>query len=67
MSALSWTYPQDELLAIKRAVDQQRAATPVASGLAVEQLNFSYAITGDRPNWRPLRAFDDGRPFASAF
>ncbi|MGL1724255.1 TrbG/VirB9 family P-type conjugative transfer protein, partial [Vibrio parahaemolyticus] len=46
---------------IKRAADQQRAATPVASGLAVEQLNFGYAITGDRPNWRPLRAFDDGR------
>lgn len=61
MSALSWTYPQDELLAIKRAADQQRAAAPIASGLAVEQLNFGYAITGDRPNWRPLRAFDDGR------
>lgn len=61
MSALSWTYPQDELLAIRRAADQQRAATPIASGLAVEQLNFGYAITGDRPNWRPLRAFDDGR------
>ncbi|MCY1172754.1 P-type conjugative transfer protein [compost metagenome] len=49
------------MLAIKRAADQQRAAAPVASGLAVEQLNFGYAITGDRPNWRPLRAFDDGR------
>jgi P-type conjugative transfer protein TrbG len=61
MSALSWAYPQDELLAIKRAADQQRAATPVASGLAVEQLNFGYAITGDNPGWRPLRAFDDGR------
>ncbi|TPG21022.1 P-type conjugative transfer protein TrbG [Sphingomonas koreensis] len=61
MSALSWTYPQDELLAIKRAADQQRAAAPVASGLAVEQLDFGYAITGDNPGWRPLRAFDDGR------
>ena len=61
MSVLSWTYPQDELLAIKRAADQQRAAAPVASGLAVEQLNFGYAITGDNPGWRPLRAFDDGR------
>ena len=61
MSALSWTYPQDELLAIKRAADQQRAAAPVASGLAVEQLNFGYVITGDNPGWRPLRAFDDGR------
>jgi len=61
MSALSWTYPQDELLAIKRAADQQRAAAPVASGLSVDQLNFGYAITGDNPAWRPLRAFDDGR------
>ena len=61
MSALTWTYPQDELLAIKRAADEQRAAMPVASGLAIEQLNFGYAITGDRPIWRPLRAFDDGR------
>ena len=43
MSALSWTYPQDELLVIKRAADQHRAATPVASGLAVEQLNFGSA------------------------
>ena len=34
---------------------------PVASGLAVESLHFNYAITGDDPAWRPLRAFDDGR------
>jgi type IV secretion system protein VirB9 len=34
---------------------------PVASGLAVEQLNFGYRISGDDPSWRPLRAFDDGR------
>ncbi|MGZ2962328.1 TrbG/VirB9 family P-type conjugative transfer protein, partial [Pseudomonas aeruginosa] len=34
---------------------------PVASGLSVDQLHFDYAITGDQPPWRPLRAFDDGR------
>lgn len=61
MAALSWTYPQDELIAIRRAAEQERAATPVATGLAVEQLQFGYAITGDNPAWRPLRAFDDGR------
>ena len=38
-----------------------RAAQPVASGLQVDQLHFDYAITGDQPAWRPLRAFDDGR------
>lgn len=61
MAALSWTYPQDELIAIRRAAEQQKAAAPVASGLAIEQLNFGYAITGDNPAWRPVRAFDDGR------
>lgn len=61
MAALSWTYPQDALIAIRRQQASSEAARPVASGLAVEQLNFGYAITGDRPVWRPLRAFDDGR------
>ena len=61
MVALSWIYPQDQLLALKAAAEQARAAQPVASGLQVEQLHFDYAITGDQPAWRPLRAFDDGR------
>lgn len=60
MAALSWTYPQDELIALKAAVEQAAAAQPVATGLSVEQLHFDYAISGDRPAWRPLRAFDDG-------
>lgn len=61
MAALSWTYPQDELIAIRRAAEQEKATPPVATGLAVERLQFGYAITGDNPPWRPLRAFDDGR------
>ncbi|UAK26503.1 P-type conjugative transfer protein TrbG [Sphingomonas nostoxanthinifaciens] len=61
MAALSWTYPQDALIAYKAAVEQARAALPVASGLSIDQLHFDYAITGDQPAWRPLRAFDDGR------
>lgn len=61
MSALSWTYPQDALIALRVASEQARAAQPVASGLAIEQLHFDYVISGDRPTWRPLRAFDDGR------
>lgn len=61
MAALSWTYPQDALLAVERAWAAAEAAAPVATGLEVEKLNFGYAITGDRPAWRPLRAFDDGR------
>ncbi|MEP9403626.1 P-type conjugative transfer protein TrbG [Sphingomonas sp. VNH70] len=61
MAALSWTYPQDELIAIRRQQEAAEAARPVAVGLAIEQLHFGYAITGDKPGWRPLRAFDDGR------
>lgn len=60
MAALSWIYPQDALLALKRASDAA-PAIPVASGLTVDQLQFGYTISGDRPSWRPLRAFDDGR------
>ena len=61
MTAASWTYPQDELLALKRAADAAEAAQPVATGLSVEQLYFAYTVSGDRPPWRPVRAFDDGR------
>jgi type IV secretion system protein VirB9 len=61
MAGLSWSYPQDELLAIRRLQAEAEAATPVASGLAVERLNFDYVVSGDKPAWRPLRAFDDGR------
>jgi type IV secretion system protein VirB9 len=61
MAALSWTYPQDELIALRRQQGAAAAAAPIASGLAVERLNFNYAISGDKPSWRPSRAFDDGR------
>lgn len=61
MAAISWTYPQDELIALKRQREAADAAAPIAIGLTIEGLNFNYAISGDRPAWRPLRAFDDGR------
>ncbi|AOR78516.1 P-type conjugative transfer protein TrbG [Novosphingobium resinovorum] len=61
MAALAWNYPLDELLAMKRAQDAEKAARPVAAGLPLENLYFGYTITGAAPAWRPLRAFDDGR------
>lgn len=61
MAAVSWTYPADRLIALKRAAEEAEAAAPVAQGLAIDQLNFNYVVRGDRPSWRPLRAFDDGR------
>ncbi|RHW18168.1 P-type conjugative transfer protein TrbG [Sphingomonas gilva] len=61
MAGLSWSYPQDALIALERAQARAEAAAPVAAGLQLEQLDFNYAVSGDRPTWRPLRAFDDGR------
>jgi type IV secretion system protein VirB9 len=58
MAALSWTYPQDSLIA-----QQPIASTPAipADGFAsIENLHFDYAISGDTPPWKPVRAFDDG-------
>ena len=61
LTGISWSYPEDALLALRRANDAARAAEPIAAGIQVEQLHFNYAISGDAPAWRPLRAFDDGR------
>jgi type IV secretion system protein VirB9 len=61
MAAISWRYPQDELLALRKMQEAALAAAPVAADIAVESLNFNYSIEGDRPAWRPVRAFDDGR------
>jgi type IV secretion system protein VirB9 len=60
MASVSWTYPQDELIALRKAQDAEVRATPVAAGIDLASLDFGYEIEGDRPAWRPLRAFDDG-------
>jgi len=62
MASVSWHYPQGRLIALQRrnaAAEAAEAAT-VDEGLALERLRFRYAISGDAPPWRPLRAFDDG-------
>jgi P-type conjugative transfer protein TrbG len=61
MASVSWQYPQDQLIALRRQNVQAEATRPVASGVDLASVNFRYAIEGDRAPWRPLRAFDDGR------
>ena len=61
MASVSWLYPEDQLIALRRQNVAADAAAPVASGVALDSLHFRYAIDGDTPPWRPLRAFDDGR------
>jgi type IV secretion system protein TrbG len=61
MASVSWEYPTDRLLALKGVNRDREAAAPIADNVALEQLQFRYAISGDHPSWRPERAFDDGR------
>ncbi|WP_192357293.1 P-type conjugative transfer protein TrbG [Mesorhizobium mediterraneum] len=60
MAAISWTYSEDQIVALRQRNAQAEAATPVASNVALEDIRFRYAISGDTPAWRPTRAFDDG-------
>jgi type IV secretion system protein TrbG len=40
---------------------QNDAAASIKNDIDLQQLRFRYAISGDTPPWRPLRAFDDGQ------
>ena len=61
MAAVSWIYAEDQLIALRQQNAAADAATPIATGIDINALNFRYRIEGDDPAWRPLRAFDDGR------
>ncbi|MBU6298750.1 MAG: P-type conjugative transfer protein TrbG [Alphaproteobacteria bacterium] len=62
MAAISWRYPNEGMI---KTIGQQPAPTPeptaIGSDIALNALDFGYAITGDDPPWRPVRTFDDGR------
>ena len=60
MASVSWSYPQDALIALRAAYERNAANAPIASGIDIAALNFRYTIKGDKPDWRPVRAFDDG-------
>ncbi|WP_368565953.1 P-type conjugative transfer protein TrbG [Pseudoxanthomonas sp. UTMC 1351] len=61
MASVSWEYPGDWVRTLRARNRDASARAPVGEAIALEQLRFDYAITGDAPAWRPLRAFDDGR------
>jgi type IV secretion system protein VirB9 len=59
MAAISWTYPQDGLVNSNFA--NARPSASLIDGLpSLDNLHFDYAISGDNPPWKPVRAFDDG-------
>jgi type IV secretion system protein TrbG len=61
MASVSWAYPHDELIALRRrnASAEEETEQVVARGLEIDKLQFRYAISGDNPPWRPVRVFDD--------
>jgi len=61
MASVSWQYPEDELIALRRQNAQAEAALPIGRNIDLTNVNFRYRITGDRAPWRPRRALDDGR------
>jgi type IV secretion system protein VirB9 len=60
MASVSWQYPEDQLIALKRQNKEAEVAASLATGVDIAALNFRYAIDGDAAPWKPLRAFDDG-------
>ncbi|WP_447953169.1 P-type conjugative transfer protein TrbG [Sphingopyxis chilensis] len=61
MASVSWSYPEQELIALRAAEIERERIAPVAAGLDLAALNFRYRLSGDKPAWRPVRVFDDGR------
>ncbi len=63
MASLSWHYPNDELISLSRQNKTAKQAQEqiIDKDISLNQLRFRYAITGDNPPWKPVRAFDDGR------
>jgi P-type conjugative transfer protein TrbG len=60
MASVSWQYPEDQLIALRRQNASAEDATPIVTGVDISRLRFRYAIEGDNPPWRPVSAFDDG-------
>ena len=66
MSEVSWRYADDALVAIRRTASAPMVEAPAKPVVAepsfdLGQLHFGYGLEGDKPSWRPLRVFDDGR------
>lgn len=61
MAAVSWRYPTDMVLANNPVAPSSPPNAPPPAPFSPETLNLRYRIDGDKPEWRPLAAFDDGR------
>jgi type IV secretion system protein TrbG len=49
MASVSWLYPQDQLIALRRQNAVAVSAAPIDVGVDISKLRFRYEITGDNP------------------
>lgn len=54
MPSVAWSYPEDR-------AGRARALPPSPIFPEASQRRYRYTIEGDRPAWRPVSAYDDGR------
>src|SRR3546814_16188966 len=67
MAGVSWSYPQDELIALRAAETERERIAPVAGGIVFAALSFAYRISGYTVAVRRLPVFDDGRQLFVSF
>ncbi|KXU32396.1 hypothetical protein A0J57_11635 [Sphingobium sp. 22B] len=62
MASVGWSYPQDELIAVRARIEAAAAvaSTQVQAGIDPAKLDFAYRLSGDSPPWKPVQVFDDG-------
>ena len=70
MAGVSWSYRERKDVMTQNPQVITEVSYPQLRGVSstsyetvpdIEALNFAYKIKGDHPDWRPVRAFDDGR------
>ncbi len=63
MAAISWSYPQEQLTRRRNENNRnlKEVSHIVSAGVDPDELRFRYEIEGDKPHWRPVRAFDNGK------
>lgn len=62
MASVGWSYPQDELIAIRARQESLDAIanSQVQAGIDPAKLDFNYRLSGPNPPWKPVQVFDDG-------
>ncbi len=62
MASVGWSYPQDEIIAVRARIEAAAAVanTQVQTGIDPAKLDFAYRLSGANPPWKPVEVFDDG-------